>query len=137
MTSNQSGAGRGPFTLSLGTAPILQRLKEGYLVWLGIVQHIPKGPRYTVGSRIEERFLDLLEITYIAYFTAKESKGAKLAECILILDTLKFLISVAWEGKLVSNKHYEDIGLKLDEVGKMFGGWRKSLSNPDKKNLAM
>lgn len=103
-------------------------------MWLAIVPHMPKGSRYTIGTRIEERFLDLLEETYIAYFTAKDSKSAKLAECILILDTLKFLISVAWEGKLVSNKQFEDIGLKLDEVGKMFGGWRKSLDNPDKKN---
>jgi hypothetical protein len=120
-----------------GTAPILQRVKEGYLVWLGIVQHIPKGSRYTVGSRIEERFLDLLEITYIAHFTAKDGKSTKLAECILTLDTLKFLISVAWEGKLISHKQYEDVALKLDEVGRMFGGWRKSLDNPDKKNRTL
>ena len=138
MTTNQSGAGRGSvYSLSLGTAPILQRLKEGYLVWLGIVQHIPKGSRYTVGARIEQRWLDLLELTYTAYFSEKTGKEERIARCILVLDTLKFLISVAWEGKLLSHKHYEDLAVNLNEVGKMFGGWRKSLNNPDKKNRTL
>lgn len=106
-------------------------------MWLGIVQHIPKGARHTVGNRIEERFLDLLEVTYVTYFTAKDGKAAKLAECIFMLDTLKFLISVVWEGRLISHQHYESVSLKLDEVGRMFGGWRKSLDNPDKKNHAL
>ncbi len=103
-------------------------------MWVNIVPHIAKGARYTIGSRIENKFLDLLELAYIAYFTEKEKKTEKISECILILDTLKFLISVAWEGRLISNKHCEDVTSKLEEVGKMFGGWKKNLSNPEKKN---
>jgi hypothetical protein len=106
-------------------------------LWLGIVQHIPKGARYTIGARIEERWLDLLEVTYTAYFSGKMEKEEKVVRCILIMDTLKFLLSVGWEGKLVSHKQYEDLAVNLSEVGRMFGGWRKSLSNPDKKNHAL
>ncbi len=94
---------------------------------MNIVPHIPKGSRYTIGSRIENKFLDLLEFSYTAYFTEKDTKSKRISECIFVLDIIKFLISVAWEGKLVSNKHYEEVALKLDEVGKMLGGWRKSL----------
>jgi hypothetical protein len=101
------------------------------------VQHIPKAARYTIGTRIEERWLDILELTYTAYFSGKVGKEEKLSSCILILDTLKFLISIAWEGKLISHKQYEDIALNLNEVGKMLGGWRKSLGNPEKKNRAL
>lgn len=101
---------------------------------MNIVPHIAKGARYTIGSRIENTFLDLLELSYAAYFTEKEKKLEKITECILVLDTLKFLVSVAWEGKLISNKHCEDVASKLEEVGKMFGGWKKNLSNPEKKN---
>lgn len=99
-----------------------------------IVPHIAKGSRYTIGARIENKFLDLLELTYIAYFTKRENKEEKISRCILILDTLKFLVSVAWEGKLVSDKQCEDIALKLEEVGRMFGGWKKNLDNPERKN---
>jgi hypothetical protein len=122
------------FSLSLDSASILSRIKEGYLIWVNLAPHISKSARYTLGQRIENKFLDLLELTYIAYFTEKDKKLEKITECILILDTIKFLASVAWEGKIISNKQYEDVALKLEEVGKMFGGWKKNLNNPEKKN---
>lgn len=108
-------------------ASILSRVKEGYLVWMSITPHIPKGARFTIGSRIENKFLDLLELTYTAYFTEKDKKSEKLSDCILVLDILKFLVSVAWEGKIISNKHCEDVSAKLEGVGRMFGGWKKNL----------
>ena len=102
---------------------------------MSIVPHIPKGARYTIGTRIENKFLDLLEFSYCAYFTEREKKAEKILQCILTLDTLKFFIQVAWEGKLISNKQYEEV--KLEEIGKMLGGWKKSLINPKKKNRTL
>lgn len=55
--------------------------------------------------------------------------------CIFELDILKFLISTSWEAKCISRKQYEEIAVNLEEVGKMFWGWKKSL-DPDKKNRA-
>ena len=115
-------------------ASILNRIKEGYLLWISIVPHIARVSRYTIGLRIENKFLDLLEISHITYFTKAEEKSDKIIKCILILDTLKFLISTAWEGKIISHKQYENLAINLDEAGKMFGGWKRSLDNPQKKN---
>lgn len=44
---------------------------------MNIVPHIPKGARYTIGARIENKFLDLLELSYATYFTKKEKKMEK------------------------------------------------------------
>lgn len=107
------------------------------MYWISISAHIPKNARYTIGQRIENKFLDLLETSYITYFSEKEKKPEKISECIFIADTLKFLISVAWEGKLISNKQFEEVALKLDEAGRMLGGWKKSLANPQKKNRTL
>ena len=115
-----------PLSLSLKKNSIVCHIKEGYLLWLTIVPHIPKGARYTICARIEQKFLDLLELSSIAYFTPKEQQREKVSACILALDTLKFFITVAWEAKLMSHKHYETIALKLTEVGRMLGGWKKS-----------
>ena len=104
---------------------------------MNIVPHIQKGARYTLGARIENKFLDLLEVSYAAYFTDKEAKGQKISEAIFILDILKFFVSVAWEGKLLSHKQFEDVAKKLEEIGKMLGGWKKSLENPQKKNRTL
>lgn len=67
---------------------------------MSIVPHIPKTARYTTTSRIENKFLDLLELTYTAYFSEKDKKAEKLSECILTLDVLKFLITVIWGSKI-------------------------------------
>ncbi|MEK7559121.1 MAG: four helix bundle protein [Patescibacteria group bacterium] len=104
------------------------------MIWLNILPHIPKSSRYTIGSRVENIFLDLLELSYTTYFNQKEEKAHNLSICISKLDVLKFLISIMWEGKLISHKQYEDIAKRLDEIGKMFWGWKKSLDSPEKKN---
>lgn len=104
------------------------------MVWMNFVPHIRKGARYTIGARIENKFLDLVELSYIAYFTEKAAKAEKISQCILITDTLKYLIATAWEGKLITNQQFEEVATKLEEIGKMLGGWRNSLINPEKKN---
>lgn len=97
---------------------------------------MPKGARYTMGTRIENKFLDLLELSYTAYFTEREKKSQKISECIFALDILKFLLTIAWEGKFLSHKQYEELAIKLNEIGKMFWGWKKSMKAPPKKNPA-
>lgn len=89
-----------------------------------------------MGARIENKFLDLLELSYTAYFIQREDKSQKISECIFILDILKFLLTIAWEGKFLSHKQYEILAVKLDEIGKMFWGWRKSIDAHLKKNPA-
>jgi hypothetical protein len=123
-------------SLSLSsTSSILCRVKEGYLIWIDFAPHIAKSSRFTIGQRIENKFLDLLELSYTTYFTKKDqTKIEKIAECIFLLDTLKFIISVAWEGKIVPNHKYEELSKKLDETGRMFGGWKNKLEKPEKKN---
>ena len=41
---------------------------------MNLVPHIAKGARYTIGTRIENKFLDLLELSYVAYFAEREKK---------------------------------------------------------------
>jgi hypothetical protein len=103
---------------------------------MNIVPHIPKTSRYVLGTRIENKFLDLLEISYTVYFSSKDKKLEKISESIFILDILKFLITLAWKAKCISHKQYEEIAIRLGEIGKMFGGWKRSLEIPQKKNPA-
>lgn len=49
-------------------------------------------------------------------------------------ETGKFLLSIAWEAKLLSHKQYEEIAFKLNDVGKMLGGWRKNIELSQNKN---
>ena len=123
-------------SLSLSEKSILSKVKDGYLLWASIVPHIPKTGRFTIGTRIENKFLDLLELSHTTYFSEKTKKAEKIEACIFTLDIIKYLITTSWEAKSISNKHYENIALKLSEIGKIFWGWKKSLDSPHKKNPA-
>ena len=105
------------------------------MLWVNLVlPHMPKHSRYTIGVRVENKFLDLLERLYIAYFTDKDHKLERVTNCVLALDALKFLASIAWEAKFVSHAHFEQVAVKLEETGKMLGGWKRNLEETDKKN---
>jgi uncharacterized ubiquitin-like protein YukD len=52
----------------------------------------------------------------------------KITECIFTLDVIKFLVQIAWEAKSISHKQYEEMATKLNESGKILGGWKKKMS---------
>jgi len=96
---------------------------------MSIQPHIPKTSRYTLGDRIENKFIDLLEATYRAYFAARKHKSAHIVKAIAVLDILKFLLQIAWEGKVIGNGKYAELATALSEIGKMLGGWKKGIEN--------
>jgi hypothetical protein len=104
------------------------------LIWVDFVPHISKTARFTIGQRIENKFLDLLELAYSTYFSKKDGKYERVSECIFLLDTLKYLVSVAWEAKFIPNGKYEELSLKFSEIGRMLGGWQNNLDKDKKKN---
>ncbi len=44
------------------------------------------------------------------------------------LDTLKLLLMVLWESKSLDTKKYSVLSIKVDETGKMLGGWSGQLN---------
>ncbi len=94
---------------------------------------MPRTGRYTTGARIENHFLDLLELIYKAYYASIENKSGKIVEAISKNDIIKYLLQIAWENKLVKEKQYLELSAKLEEVGKILGGWKKGI---DQKNTA-
>ena len=59
----------------------------------------------------------------------RESKFTHLKIAIDKLDLLKFFLKLLWEIKVLDNKKYIALSECLYEVGKMIGGWQKSLNN--------
>ncbi len=92
-----------------------------------IHRDFPKIERFGIGNRIEQSFLDVLELTFASVYLVSEQKILFLSKTISKLDNLKFFMQLAWESKLVPNEKYIKVSLDLDEIGKMLGGWRKGL----------
>lgn len=79
--------------------------------------------RYTLGAKIDNCFLELLEKTLIAQFSKKENKFIVLNELSNKLDNLKFFLTLLWETKGMNTNTYTQLSQKLINSGKMLGKW--------------
>ena len=110
-----------------GVLPILQRIKETYLLWFSYYQILPKTHRFSLGQRVDNLFVKIIEIIAEASFSTREEKLPYLRLGIKKLDTLKILLMVLWESGSLDNKKYIILSEKVSEVGKMLGGWKGQL----------
>jgi hypothetical protein len=69
----------------------------------------------------------MIEATATAGFLGKSEKLPYVRVVIRKLDTLKVLLMVLWETKSLDNKKYIALSEKLEEIGKMLGGWHGQL----------
>lgn len=73
-------------------------------------------------------------MTAAASFTPKAEKIPYVKTAIRKLDTLKVLLMVLWETKSLSDKKYIALSEKLEEIGKMLGGWYGQLMKQNSPN---
>ena len=52
-------------------------------------------------------------------------------------DTLKILLMVLWETKSLDDKKYIALSIKLEEVGRMLGGWNGQLIKQNPPNAKL
>ena len=48
-------------------------------------------------------------------------------QAIRKMDTLKILLLILWEAKSLDNKKYIALAQKIEEIGKILGGWNGQL----------
>jgi four helix bundle protein len=108
---------------------VLTKAKEAYALWFKILTDFPKVHRYNLGGKIEDCFLALLENIFASIYLASDKKYYQLSVAIVKLDGVKFFFQLAWENKCLSNERYAELSEKLNEIGRMLGGWKKGLEN--------
>jgi len=107
---------------------VLTKAKEAYQVWHPNLVNLNRLERYTLGAKIDEIFSSLLELTFRATFAYdKFEKLSLVGQTIAKNDILKFFLQIAWEQKIIDHKNYGSLILNLEEIGRMLGGWKKSL----------
>lgn len=92
-------------------------------MWHSFLPNLPRLTRYTLGVKIDELFVELLEITFTAKYAKREDKLKFLEKLSHKLDNLKFFITLLWEAKGLSASKYGQLSQKLSAVGKMTGKW--------------
>ena len=92
-----------------------------------LFRSFPKVERFGIGNKIDQTFLDVLELTFCLTYLSPEHKIPMLNKAITKLDIVKFLTQLAWENKLIPLEKYSDFLSRLEEIGRQLGGWKKGL----------
>lgn len=97
------------------------------ILWLfPKIANFPKDQRFLLADRIERILLDILEMLIEAVYS--KQKRDILIKVNLKLDVLRFMMRIAKDMKYVSVKGYDFFSQSALEIGKMVGGWFKSIS---------
>ena len=96
-----------------------------FLLWLQpTVQRFAKVHKYSLGIQLENESIQLLKQIIRANFK-KGNKTELIGECVVHHETVKFLIRLSQEYKLLSIKQYEFAVKNLSEIGRLLGGWHR------------
>jgi hypothetical protein len=108
--------------------PIVQAVYGAYAFWNEVLLKFPKIQRHFLGQTCSAYLLEILEKILASAQTIHISeKMTPLRQASAKLDTLKLLIRLAKDCKCISNTQYLHMESKLQEIGRMIGGWIKSL----------
>lgn len=114
----------------------MEKTKDAYKLWHDYHTLLPKIHRYSLGTKIDNLFIDLIEALAVATFLSKEEKIPFVRIGIRKLDTLNVLMLILFETKSLDTKKYITLSEKTNEVGKMLSGWHGQLTKQqaEKKN---
>jgi hypothetical protein len=108
---------------------ILTKLNDLLIYVIPQINKFPRDQRFVLGDRIENQLLDVQESCLRAYYS--RDKRGHLLEANLRLEVARHLVRLAHGLRLFSNHTYGVLAAKMDEVGRMIGGWLKSLPDAD------
>ena len=104
--------------------PIFEKTYE-LILWLYLtVNKFPKSQRFVLGQQIEKTLLEILE--GIIQANQEKNKLPYLKKISVELDKLRILIRLSKDLKFISIRQYKLAAEKINEIGKMLGGWIKS-----------
>lgn len=114
--------------------PLFRAIYKLYVAWHVRCETIPKKDRFTIGQKTENLLLDMLTLTVTAYHTKNPSlKRDILSRTNISLECVKITIRLAKDVKALEQRWYIDYEGRLQEIGKMLGGWmRQTQGSPIK-----
>jgi hypothetical protein len=107
--------------------PILRRAYELYKTFHGLRSVVSKADRYTLWQRAENLILDIIESILLASHLSKSEKLPHLERVSAKLNVLRIFLRLTKDTKLLDLKKCLLLQEIVDEIGRMLGGWMKSI----------
>lgn len=107
--------------------PVFTLLTE-LLAWtLDRTAGIPKSQRFTFGQRLDALTLDALELAIEAIYSPASHKVPPLRRLNLNLEKLRVFWRIVCDRGWIGQRQLFFVVAKIDEIGRMTGGWLASL----------
>jgi len=111
--------------------PLFQAVYKLYLAWYLRCQTIPKKDRFTIGQKAENTLLEIMTLVVSAYHTKDSVRKREILSQINIkVEGIKILFRLAKDVKAIEQQPYIDYESRLQEIGKMLGGWMRQTQSP-------
>lgn len=107
--------------------PVINRTQELYVVVCNITEKLPALQRQTIGKRLEDTILLLLELLIMAKHAPSSHKGPYLIKASAQVEIIQFQLRILTDRKLANETRLHQLQAKVLEIGRMTGGWRKSV----------
>jgi len=109
--------------------PIFKKSYDLYKTFHEFHRLIPKKDRFTTYERAENTMLDVMSGIFKASAEPKKQKVSTLEEVSIQLNLLRVFTRLMKDVKALDNKKYTIIQAEIDEIGRMLGGWIRSLKS--------
>ncbi|MBN8680171.1 MAG: diversity-generating retroelement protein Avd [Chitinophagales bacterium] len=94
---------------------------------LPIIEGFPRSQKFTLGDRLQNHLSDLLEMIIEAYYLPAAEKRPALQKVNIKLEQLRYFFRLAFDRGHYNSIRYNEFAQRIDEIGRMVGGWLKSL----------
>ena len=92
-----------------------------------VLNKLPRSFKFTFGDRVQQLLTTVLELLIEAFYQPQEHKRATLLRVNITLEKLRHYLRLGFELGLYASPKYRDFAQRVDEIGRMTGGWLKSL----------
>lgn len=111
-------------TKSNAQSPIFVKSYD-FLLWLvPLTLKFPKSQRFLLAERLGKLALDFYEAILEAVLETSETE-AKLEQADRLLNKIRLYIRLSRDLQCISIGQYEHAALRIDELGRLIGGWKK------------
>lgn len=88
-----------------------------------ILSKFPRDQKFLLGDQFQRLMTEILDAFIEAYYSRR--KLPLLIPANMKIEKLRYRIRLSHDFRFISNKQYGQLSDKVDEIGRMLGGWIK------------
>ncbi len=106
---------------------ITQKHYEFLKELIATINRFPKHQRFLIGDKMQGIGMTILELLVEAYYSPTAEKRQRLQKVNTELEKLRFYCRLCYELGFYTSVKYNQLISFIQEIGKMTGGWLRSL----------